>query len=262
MKKPIQLILLTLLLLSVSQALKAQMTSLIFFSEKGEHFSVKLNGILQNEKPETNIKITSVPAFSYKVNILFENQKIPGINKTLMFQEGSETSYSIRKNKKGIYMVRFMKQVPYNQLENSPPEQDVIMFRTVPAGESIEINRQNTYNPHHKHYEMPGYTGEIGCPYPMSDSDFQNVKKTISSKSFEDSKLSIAKQVTSANCLFSSQVNEIMHLFSFEATRLDFAKFAYRYIFDVGNYYKVNEAFQFESSTTELNKYIEENKKR
>jgi hypothetical protein len=238
------------------------MTSLIFFSEKGEHFSVKLNGILQNEKPETNIKITSVPAFFYKVNILFENPKIPEINKTLSFQEGSETSFTIRKNKKGSYMVRFMQQVPYNQLENSPPDQDVIMFRTVPAGESIEINRQNTYTPHHQHYEMPGYTGEVGCPYPMSDSDFQDLKKTISSKSLEDSKLSIAKQVTSANCLFSSEVKEIMHLFSFEATRLEFAKFAYRYTFDVGNYYKVNEAFQFESSISELNKYIEEKKNR
>ena len=151
MKKSIQLIILTLLLLTISQVLKAQMTNLIFFSEHGEHFSVMLNGILQNEKPETNIKITNVPALSYKVKIIFENTKIPGINKTLMFQEGSETSYTIRKNKKGIFMVRFMKQVPYNQLENSPPDQDVIMFRTVPAGESIEINRQNTYTPHRKH---------------------------------------------------------------------------------------------------------------
>jgi hypothetical protein len=246
MKKYIHVIILTFLILFIGPALKAQMTSLIFFSEKGEHFSVKLNGILQNEKPETNIKITSVPAFFYKVNILFENPKIPEINKTLSFQEGSETSFTIRNN----------------QIENSPPDQDVIMFRTVPAGESIEINRQNTYTPHHQHYEMPGYTGEVGCPYPMSDSDFQDLKKTISSKSLEDSKLSIAKQVTSANCLFSSEVKEIMHLFSFEATRLEFAKFAYRYTFDVGNYYKVNEAFQFESSISELNKYIEEKKNR
>jgi len=261
MRKRIPIIL-TFVLVTFSMVLKAQMTSLVFYTEHGEHFSVKLNGILQNEKPETNIKITSVPALSYKVNIIFENPKIPGINKTLMFQEGSETSYTIRKNKKGVYMIRFMKQVPYNQFENSPADQDVIMFRTVPAGESIEINRQNTYTPHHQHYEMQGYTGEVGCPYPMSDLDFQDVKKTISSKSFEDSKLSIAKQVTSANCLLSSEVNEIMHLFSFETTRVEFAKFAYRYTYDVGNYYKVNEAFQFEISTTELNKYLEDNKKR
>jgi hypothetical protein len=108
---------------------------------------------------------------------------------------------------------------------------------------------------------MPGYHGDVGCPWPMTDLDFKDAKETIASKSFEDSKLSIAKQVTSSNCLFSSEVKEIMDLFSFEASRLEFAKFAYRYTFDVGNYYKVNEAFRFESSIDELNNFIEGKKK-
>jgi hypothetical protein len=287
MKKTIQLMILTFLLLTVSQALNAQQSNLIFFSEQGEHFSVILNGILQNGKPETNIKITGLPAPSYKVKILFEDPNLPPINKNLMFQQGTQTTYNIRKNNKGEYVVRFMNQVPIDEMPPPPPDQHVIFYTTVPAtsitisqtqnnvtmttsgptdfsptpagttstttvtttttsSEGIEINHQNTYNPHEKHYEMPGYHGEVGCPYPLSDLDFRDVKKTISDKSFEDSKLSIAKQVTSANCLFSSEVKEIMDLFSFEATRLEFAKFAYRYTFDVGNYYKVNEAFQFE----------------
>ncbi len=39
-------------------------------------------------------------------------------------------------------------------------------------------------------------------------------------------------------------------------TRLDFAKYAYAYTLDLRNYYKLNDAFTFESSIDELDKYI------
>jgi hypothetical protein len=106
------------------------------------------------------------------------------------------------------------------------------------------------------HYIMPGYNGPIGCPWPMSDADFKGVKESIASKSFEDSKLTMAKQVLNSNCLFSSQVKEIMLLFSFEDTRLELAKAGYGHTYDIGNYYKVNDAFTFESSIDDLNAYI------
>lgn len=105
-------------------------------------------------------------------------------------------------------------------------------------------------------YSMPGYSGPTGCPWPMQPQDFQSAKATIASKSFEDSKLTIAQQIVGSNCLFASQVREIMALFDFEQSKLDFAKFAYGRTFDIGNYFKVNDAFQFETSIDELNAYI------
>lgn len=105
-------------------------------------------------------------------------------------------------------------------------------------------------------YVLPGYNGPTGCPWPMSEADFANAKNSISSKSFEDSKLTLAKQIFDHNCLLSSHVRDIMSLFDFEATRLDFAKYAYGRTFDIGNYYKVNDLFDFETSISDLNAYI------
>lgn len=105
-------------------------------------------------------------------------------------------------------------------------------------------------------YVMPGYNGPIGCSWPMSDGDFASAKGSIASKSFEDSKLTIAKQIFNTNCLTSNQVREIMLLFTFEDSRLDFAKYAYGRTYDIGNYYKVNDAFTFELSIDDLNAYI------
>lgn len=105
-------------------------------------------------------------------------------------------------------------------------------------------------------YVMPGYNGNVGCNgYPMNDTRFNEVVQSIQAKNFDDSKLTMAKQVINTNCMTSSQVKRLMLLFSFEETRLDLAKYAYGYTYDIGNYYQLNDAFTFESSIDELNTY-------
>jgi len=105
-------------------------------------------------------------------------------------------------------------------------------------------------------YILPGYNGDYGCPYPMSQQDFESAKRSIASKDFSDSKLKLAKQILNTNCLLSTQVMQLMELFDFESDKLDLAKYAYGYTLDIGNYYHVNDAFEFESSIDELDNYI------
>jgi hypothetical protein len=304
MKKLIPALFISVLLVLDFQSLFAQNTNLVFFSEGGERFSVVLNGILQNPAPVTNVMIKELPSPSYKAKILFEDKSIPELNKNLMFQHGTETTFCIKKNSKGEYVVRFLNQVAIEQAPPPPPAQQIIMYTTVPAvSTTITTQTQTTTSigtgavtgisaeqgnismnistggtttavtttsttqtttvatsggsvKGKPVYEMPGYSGPVGCPYPMSDLDFRDVKNSIASKTFEDSKLTIAKQVISANCLFASEVRQIMQLFTFESSRLEFAKYAFPYTFDQGNYYKLNDAFQFESSIDELNEFI------
>lgn len=106
-------------------------------------------------------------------------------------------------------------------------------------------------------YRMPGYTGPIGCDMPMSSTEFDDVKKSIESKGFEESKMTMVKQIGRDRCFSVDQVKGIMGLFSFEESKLDFAKFAYDRVHDKGNFYKVNDAFSFESTIDELNEYIQ-----
>jgi len=106
-------------------------------------------------------------------------------------------------------------------------------------------------------YVLPGYTGVYGCPQPMSVANFEAAKKSIEAKGFDESRLTIAKQIISTNCLLSSQIKELMLLMSFEQTKLDLAKYAWHHTLDRGNYYQLNDAFSFESSITELNRYIQ-----
>ena len=105
-------------------------------------------------------------------------------------------------------------------------------------------------------YVMSGYNGAIGCAWPMEEGQFADAQSSVSSKDFEDSKLTVAKQITGSNCLTSDQVKRMMTEFDFEDSKLEYAKFAYSKTYDIGNYYKLNDAFDFESSIDELNEYI------
>lgn len=104
----------------------------------------------------------------------------------------------------------------------------------------------------------PNYNGNTGCngSYPMSPSAFSAARETIGKQSFDDVKLSTVNQILRTNCLSSAQIKEIMKLFSFEASRLEFAKSAYGRCVDPNNYFMINDAFEFQTSVEELNNSI------
>lgn len=118
---------------------------------------------------------------------------------------------------------------------------------------SIHYQQQVQYNTNNSSVD---YTGPVGCQLPIDEKSYASTLNTIKTKDFEDTKLKIAKQISSANCLSVEQIIGIMKLFDFEDNRLDFAKFAYHYVFDKGNYFMVNDLFDFESSTDDLINYI------
>jgi len=107
-----------------------------------------------------------------------------------------------------------------------------------------------------------GYAGNGWAPPAppmsmcMSHMEFMQLKNSIANKSFESSKLQVAKQALVYNNFSSAQVADLMSVFSFESTRLDFAKCAYGKVIDKQNFYLVNDAFSFESSIQDLNQYI------
>lgn len=93
------------------------------------------------------------------------------------------------------------------------------------------------------------------CSYPMSNSDYQSAKATINNTGFDETKLKTAKSIVSSNCMYANQIADICRLFGFDESKLDFAKYAYKYCYDQKNYFKVNDVFGFDSSKEELSRF-------
>jgi hypothetical protein len=104
---------------------------------------------------------------------------------------------------------------------------------------------------------VPGYNGRIGCNgFPMDAGSFSSALAAIQDADFEDTKKSTAKSIINGQCLTTDQVVSICRQFDFEATKLDFAKFAYTNTIDIGNYFKVNQVFDFDASKSDLNRFV------
>jgi hypothetical protein len=99
-----------------------------------------------------------------------------------------------------------------------------------------------------------------GYNQPMSDRMFLSAKDAIRKESFDKDKLAVAKQIMSNNTLYSGQVKEMLQLFSFDDSKLDFAKYAYARTADRNNYFVVYDAFSFRKNKEELMSYIQNNR--
>ncbi len=114
--------------------------------------------------------------------------------------------------------------------------------------------RQQDYSSHY--YDNHAQYKSCDRAYPMNGNDFDVARATIRNEGFDETRLDIAKQIASSNCLSTNQIVSIIQTFGFEATKLEFAKYAYDHCTDPNNYFKVNNAFSFSSSKQELNNYI------
>ena len=102
----------------------------------------------------------------------------------------------------------------------------------------------------------PSGMGYQAGPQAMCVNTFARLKQSIARQCFDRDKLTIAKQGTRGQILYSHQVLELVHMFTFESNKLKFAKYAYLLVCDTHNYYVVNDAFTFSSSIRELECYI------
>ncbi|MEI7663294.1 MAG: DUF4476 domain-containing protein [Bacteroidota bacterium] len=135
---------LVLFLAGIGTATFAQFSNLIVFTQENQPFTVILNGIQQNPSSETNVKITGLKAPSYKVKIIFGNEAIPEIGKTVYLQPETESTYEILKNNKGLFVLRMMNSIPIDAASEPVAGQDIYTYTTTPRISSTTISQTTT----------------------------------------------------------------------------------------------------------------------
>lgn len=90
----------------------------------------------------------------------------------------------------------------------------------------------------------------------LSEADYQDFLVHIANEAFDSGILTKAKSFVQKTRLSAAQIAGIMDKFTFDDSRLKFAKFAYESCYDPVNYYKVNQSFTFSSNAKALDEYI------
>jgi hypothetical protein len=101
-----------------------------------------------------------------------------------------------------------------------------------------------------------GYGNNGGYNRTPSIQEMLLMKQTLRNERFENTRVSLARQMFNEHAFSAVQVKELLQEFSFENNKLDLAKYAYRNTIDRNNYYVVFDVFSYSSSKQELSNYM------
>ena len=112
----------------------------------------------------------------------------------------------------------------------------------------------NQYRPNNQIGHYPFYYNGWR---PISPHNFNLGYSSIMRYVFDENRLVAAKRFVRNQHLSVNQVIKLMHVFTWEKTKLKFAKYAYKKTYDTENYFRVFDFLFFETSRIELDKFIE-----
>ena len=128
---------------------------------------------------------------------------------------------------------------------------------TLPA-QSQPVSNAKQPQPKPQVVYVSGYNGKIGCTPPVNSERLEDMAKTVENQTFNDDKVRVTKQIIRTNCITLDQLIVLLNNFDWDDGKLEIAKFAYDYVYDLENYYKVYNLFTFSSSGEELDEYIQD----
>ena len=257
-----------------------ELSTVTFFSEDGERFTVFMDGEQKNREPMAEVRVRDLSRPTYDARIIFANRDYPEITaritSTTPKGRRAEVTYKIVKDKKGMPFLHLLVVVPIKDnsmtsnnesaysgteeansaqfIDYTKPETKTVITTTT-TDEST--NTQTTTTRVKLDYGQRDETHKnlTGC-IPMDKADFARAKQSIASNDMEEQKLLTARDIGNSNCFTAEQVTQVLNIFSLERTKLNFAKFAYSRTVDPGNYFKVNSAFETDETKKELFDYI------
>ncbi len=219
-------------------------STLSVYSDNGEQFMLVLNGINQNNTPASKVRVEGLPQYNTEVEILFTDRRTPALRKRINISDpldGRAVNMVLRleRGRDGYPRLKFVRSTEPERNYRASQDEYCMTY-----GQPRQVyTRDNTPPPPRGPVAMDGRT-------------FDEARKTIANSGFDATRLSTAKTILNSNYVNTNQVIEICKIFSFEDTKLEFAKYAYDRTTDANNYFKVGSIFHFDSNKEALNEYI------
>ncbi len=228
-------------------------SAVTIFSESGERFQLILNGVKQNNYPQTRVRIEDLPFVDNDIQILFDDNVTPAINKRITFLDPVEGKavnlvMKLTRDRGGYPRLCFVKM---GNLEHD--------YRGEQGEYVMHYGRDND----HRHTEVnvvPPPPPPPPAPMAMDNTSFTAAVQAIKSSNWDETRLSTAKTIVANNYFNTDQVIQICKLFSWEENKLTFAEYVFKKTVDNNNYFKVNSVFQWDDNKTKLNDYVTANR--
>lgn len=213
-------------------------SSLTIVAPKHQAFWLFVDDVLQNENAVHSIRINNLWPDEFYIRVELDNASQDCVGRFIDMRHPQGFSIVQHGNLLGLEPTQgnIRPELTMDLLINQP-------LPPMPPMPQVEIVQPPVPEPVHI---------ELG----MNPTDFDEAVALLSKETFDDTRLSTAKQIVANNPMTVNQIVQICRLFTYENNKLEWAKFAYPYCIDKNKYYMLNEVFIYNSSKEKLNEYI------
>lgn len=224
-------------------------SSISFQGINNTFFTLIVDGVRITNAPRNSAEMPSiVPGpHTFIFQILQPNGSYFNFRTSFFVEPGFNYAYSLEFSLwTGVYFLQTMRNpLPGNMNPNNPN-----------MNPNNPNNPYNNYPYNNPNSMQPGQQFSDCMRMAMSDEDFSNYLSAIRNKSGDQAKTTVAQQGLFRRQIRCSQVLQVMKTFSFESSRLDFAKYAFDYLCDPQNVYMLNDGFTFSSSMSDFEQFL------
>jgi hypothetical protein len=259
-------ILLTIAILGLINLLNAQDCGQLQIrnaSSNHPKFIVSINGVRVLNDYSSQVIYPCLDDFNYKVKILQA-----GSSNVLSFSIASEpryiSKYIINKDTYGNFSIILESK---SLMLDTPEIPTVVTTPTVPV-QTPTVAATSTGRLAIATNTTPAPVTPTAAPTPtvvtvtnMETAEFEERLAAVKKVSFDKDRLAKAEQVFDDANLSTAQVMTVVKAFSFDDSRLAFAKWAYKITIDKKNYYKVEDVLIFGNSKAALRDYVKKQPK-
>jgi hypothetical protein len=199
----------------------------------------------QSQTSKLSIKIWDNSLFTIVIN----DNSYDKPSKSFLVNNLADGNFYIKVTKHVVGEYAF-EEVIYKGYINIPAASPVV----------VEINRHNMLNvmeikPLEKN-KRDTFSHKISL---ISDTDYDYLISTLQNTNFDSRKLELAKQYIHQNALVQAiQLYQVLTFFDFEATKLEFAKYAFQFTTNKQGYKAIKSAFSYQRSIDELNLFLKD----
>lgn len=242
----------------------AQDAGMDVFAQDSAKFFVILDGKKLNEVAQSHVKLVELNSGRKRLKIIFEDQTSEEFSTSVSLPKGKSISYRLKPydaeatNK--AYKLTMMSEVSLSGYASTTTTDVEVNYGQ--AGDNVATltsglsSMDSAVTDGVDSAAIAGYTGIVGCAGPLGGGSFTTIENAVKSKMFESDKLDAAKAMVKDQCMMVKQVKALVEMFEFEDNKLDLAKYAYTYTYDVENYSQLLSAFYFSSSKDDLKTFI------
>ncbi|TXK52907.1 DUF4476 domain-containing protein [Pontibacter qinzhouensis] len=240
-------------LLLVLLPLFTQASAVTFSTKRGEPFQMYLNGKLVNSVARNVVRVANLQPGQHLVEFSIRGRY--GIYRTgtrVLLPVGFESNYRlVVVGRNGRVRIQRLADVPLRPPVGAPLPQQPNQPRHYPGEYGTPQQQEQLQEP-----AVQTPADDDYCQNAITRYDFDKLLESIKARELESTKLTIAREAVRSNSITSEDLKELLEQFEYEGSRVEFAKFAYERICDKERFYYVYDAFKFDTSIQEMEKFI------